>query len=122
MCTAVWRDRMNFIRDKSLEMNGYQANFNRLELGLFYFTHKVEGCYSTLVVEAKDFYDLNPGIQYSEKKNLTETCPRYCHTKENLEKCEAECECVFVRDLIHILQTIKHDGDEQHGSAPRLAI
>jgi hypothetical protein len=109
MCSTVWQNRDKFIKDKSLEINGYQANFSNLKMGFFYFTHKVDGCYSTMVVEAKEFYDLNSGVRYPLRKTLTEECPAYCLHKDNLEKCSAECECAFVRDLILILQTMKHE-------------
>ncbi len=112
MCGFVWCDRETFIHDISLDMNGYQVNFEKLELGLFYFTHKVEGCYSTLVVNAREFYDLNPASCYPQRKTLTEECPTHCLYQENLGKCSAQCECAYVRDLIQILQRMKHGEKE----------
>lgn len=112
MCGFVWRDRAAFIHDISLECNGYQVNFEKLELGLFYFTHRVEGCYSTLAVYAEDFYDLNPAGGYPQRKTLTEQCPAYCLDRENLKRCGAHCECAFVRDLIQILKKMKLEENE----------
>lgn len=114
MCAAVWQDRTAFIRDNSLELNGYQANFNNLELGLFYFTHKVEGCYTTMTVKAGEFYDLNPVIPLytgRSRKTFTEECPTHCLHKENLQLCSVQCDCAIVRDLIGVLQTMKSAGE-----------
>ncbi|MEE4243650.1 MAG: hypothetical protein V2I36_19475 [Desulfopila sp.] len=110
MCATVWHDRKSFIDDNSLVLNGYQAHFDRLELGLFYFTHKVEGCFSTMTVKAGHFYDLNPAIPHTGRKTLTEECPTHCLHKEDLELCSAQCECAFVRDLIGILQEMKSNS------------
>lgn len=107
MCKKVWQDRDVFLQDTSLEISGYQVDFESLEMGLFLFTHKVDGCFSTLSVKAKEFYDLNPGKQYSERRTLKDNCPTYCLFKDNLEECRAQCECAFVRDLLLILQKIK---------------
>ncbi len=107
MCKKEWLDRESFLLDNSLEINGYQVDFDSLEMGLFYFTHKIDGCFSTLSVRAKEFYDLNPGKKYSERRTLKEDCPTYCLYKDNLQQCRAQCECAFVRDLLLILQQIK---------------
>jgi len=42
MCSTEWETRDKFIDDQSLEIIGYQAYFENLEMGLFYFTHQKE--------------------------------------------------------------------------------
>ncbi len=112
MCKTEWSDRDTFLHDTSLEINGYQVDFDNLGMGLFYFTHKVENCFSTLSVKAMEFFDLNPGRRYSERKTLKEECPTYCLYQENLTQCKARCECAFVRDLLLILQQIKFSNSK----------
>ncbi len=107
MCEMVWQDRNIFLRDTSLEISGYQVDFDSLDMGLFLFTHKIDGCFSTLSVRAKEFYDLNPGKQYSQSRTLKDDCPTYCLYQDSLEECRAHCECAFVRDLLLIIQKIK---------------
>tara|TARA_Y100000589_G_C26822007_1_gene494263 strand:- start:98 stop:493 length:396 start_codon:yes stop_codon:yes gene_type:complete len=107
MCAAVWRDRDEFIVDNSLVINGYQTNFDYLEHGLFYFTHEVEGCFSTMAMKVKEFFGLNPQKKYTQRKTLTEHCPRHCLDKDNLQMCPAECEYAYVRDLLGTLQRLK---------------
>jgi hypothetical protein len=109
MCSAVWKSRNEFIGDCSLVINGYQANFDYLEHGLFYFTHEVDGCFSTMALKAKDFYDLSTQKKFTERKTFTDECPGHCLDKNNLEKCYTECECAFVRDLLSTLQRLKAD-------------
>lgn len=113
MCHAEWLDRMVFLRDASLEIIGYQANFDNLKLGLIYFTHRVDGCFSTMTIKAEEFFDLNPNKQYAIRKTLTEECPQYCLHIDNFEKCDAKCECAYVRDLLLIMQSIKRGAKDE---------
>lgn len=110
MCKVIWRSREEFLRDESLEINGYQVNFIDLDSGLFHFTHKTETCGTTMVVEVSHFIDLNPGKRYQTRKTGDEECPGYCLKKTQLASCVLPCECVFVRDLIQIIRDYK-DGD-----------
>ncbi len=104
MCSTEWVTRDEFLNDLSLEINGYGADFERLDWSLFYFTHKKEGCFSTMVVEAKDFLDLYSGKKYTERRTGLEDCPGYCLDKEQLNRCEALCECAFNREIINLIK------------------
>lgn len=110
MCSAVWKSRNEFIGDHSLVINGYQANFDYLEYGLFYFTHEVDGCFSTMALRAKEFYDLNPQKKFTERKTFTDECPRHCLDKNNLKKCFTECECAYVRELLCRIKRLKAES------------
>jgi hypothetical protein len=71
---------------------------------MFFFTHKKKGCFSTMVVEVSEFLNLYDGPRYREHKPGEEICPGYCHEKSNLERCDALCECAFVREITQILK------------------
>lgn len=107
MCAAEWRTREAFIEDSSLELNGYGADFEKLELSLFYFTHRKEGCYSTLTLEAKAFQSLYSGKKYSGRRTGEDDCPGYCFDKEQLNRCDAFCECAFNREILAIIKEKK---------------
>ncbi|WP_153306469.1 hypothetical protein [Desulfogranum japonicum] len=107
MCGTVWETRDTFIDDLSLEINGYGVDFQQLELGLFYFTHQAPGCGSTLTIYAKEFFDLYSGKKYEERRTGKKDCPSYCLQKEQLDRCEALCECAFNREIIHIIRERK---------------
>ncbi len=111
-CGEVWRCRSDFIKDNSLYLNGYMADFNVLEKGLFYFTHLVEGCRSTLVVHASHFLDLYSGTRYTEKNSGRDDCPGHCHNRGHLERCSAICEYAFVREVIQIILKLKKQPGE----------
>ena len=102
-CGEVWRDRAHFIKDTNLYFNGYMADFKTLERGLFYFTHLVEGCRSTLVVPTGHFMDLYTGKRYDTIYTGTDDCQGYCMDNQCLERCGSMCEYAFVRELIHII-------------------
>lgn len=104
MCSTIWWDREHFLNDKSLVMNGYQVNFNKLGEGLFYFTHNEASCFSTMAIAASEFFDLHHQSQRFERKTGSDECPGYCLKKEILERCETDCECAFVRDIIDTIR------------------
>ena len=104
MCSTKWLTRDDFLDDQSLEINGYGADFEKLEWSLFYFTHKVEGCFSTMALEAKDFLSLYKGEKYTDRRTGEEECSKHCLDKEQLNRCEAFCECAFNREIIQIIK------------------
>jgi hypothetical protein len=104
MCSKEWETRNQFLEDLSLELNGYEADFEKLEWGLFYFTHKAEGCCSTMTLKAEEFLSLYSGKKYSDRRTGMEGCPGYCLEKEQLDRCDAICECAFNREVIQIIK------------------
>lgn len=111
-CGEVWRCRDDFIKDTTLNFNGYMADFNVLEKGLFYFTHLVEGCRSTLVVPAGRFLDLYSGKRHTAMKHGQKECPGHCNDKGRLDRCDAMCEYAFVREVIQIILKMKKQPAE----------
>lgn len=109
MCGHIWRDIDEFIEDSSVVINGYKANLEYLESGLFYFTHEIEGCFTTMAIEARDFSSLNSQQKYTQRKTLMAECPRYCLDQENLLMCFNECECAHYRDLLGIIMRRKEN-------------
>lgn len=103
-CCQAWESRSDFIVDDQLELNGYKSDFEKLEYGLFFFTHKKPGCYSTMTINVMDFRDLYSGEIYQERKTGSEECPGYCLDSEQFSRCNALCECAYVREIIHILK------------------
>ena len=109
-CFTLWDSRDDFLSDSSLELNGYKADFQKLEYGLFFFTHKVDNCFSTMASEVKDFFDMYTGDTYPERKTLSEECPRYCVDEKQLSRCDALCECAFVREILAIIVERQKDN------------
>lgn len=99
-----------FLSDQSIELNGYKADFEKLDWGLFYFTHKIENCFSTMALKTKDFLSLYTGERYTEQRAGMEECPGYCLDEKQLNRCDAFCECAFNREIIQIINKRK-DGN-----------
>jgi len=119
MCNQKWQDRDSFLKDEELELNGYSADFEKLENGLFYFTHIIPDCRSTLALRAKVFIDLYKGIKFSESKIGSKECPGFCLERETLARCPAFCEFAFVREIIQIILKSykgKNENSEVHKS------
>jgi hypothetical protein len=104
-CGHTWDDRDQFLSDPGLTVTGYMADFRCLENGLFLFTHDIEGCGSTLSIFAAVFVDLYSGPRHQERKALTPECPRYCIDVSQTARCDAVCECAFVREVLHVAKT-----------------
>jgi hypothetical protein len=107
MCSTVWETRDQFLDDQSLELIGYKADFEHLEWGLFYFTHRKKGCFSTIALQAKEFLSLYSGKKYTERRTGKEECPGYCLEEKQLNRCDALCECAFNREVIQIIKERK---------------
>jgi len=103
-CGKSWSTRDDFLSDTDNRLIGYQANFQELELGLFYFNHESEGCHTTISFYAKTFSDLHDGPVFKENLKGVDSCPDYCVKKEEMRSCPLRCECAWVRDVIGIIQ------------------
>ena len=111
-CKKKWTSRSEYLADILLKLNGYQAAFDNLENGLLLFTHLCDGCKSTMSIGVSKFDDLYSGERFSENKALSEECPRYCIDEHNLERCDAKCECAFVREIIQHVKDYPKDSVE----------
>ena len=103
MCAFHWSNRADFLADKTLYYNGYQADFTDEERGLFYFTHETRGCGSTMTIEAVNFLPLYSGRRYDHSRKLSRECPRYCLESTNLQRCPNQCRHAFVREISEML-------------------
>ena len=106
-CKMVWATQNAFIRDQSLKMNGYMPNFKQLEDGIFFFTHDVENCLSTLAVEASLFLNLYDGPYYEVRMTRSEDCPGYCMDMGITNSCPIKCECAYVREIGKIIRNMQ---------------
>jgi hypothetical protein len=104
-CEEEWITRSEFIVDKTIQLIGYQAHFEELELGLLLFNHT--RCKSTLAVKAALFTDLYTGPVFSERKTGQKDCPGFCLEIKNLSPCYAQCECAYIRELFSIIENGK---------------
>lgn len=100
MCQFPWKDRDSFLTDPGIKLVGYQVNFLDLETGLFLFNHS---CGTTLGIEAERFQDLYDGPIFFEPATGTDACPGHCLRGKELLPCPAECECAYVREVLHII-------------------
>ena len=107
-CSKAWPDRSDFLMDGDLFLNGYQVNFEDLELGWLLFTHLLPVCNSTIAVPVHQFSDLCEGTIYSERKTGSEECPGYCQEVDNLSPCKNQCECAFVREILQVIKERKY--------------
>lgn len=110
MCYYKWDTQEEFITDSSLRIDGYMADFEVLDASLFYFTHMRPECGSTFTMEAQVFLNLYNGEKYVERRTGEEECPAYCQDKENLNRCDALCECAFNREIIQIIKKRQSEG------------
>ena len=109
-CGGEWENRNAFLSDPQLEVAGYQANFQQLEMGLFLFSHMAPDCGTTLAVRSGEFTDLYHGTIWQERRTGAADCPGYCLHKTELRACAAKCECAYVREVIEIVRTWPKQG------------
>ena len=114
MCEKAWVDRYDFLSDPEAKIIGYQVNFGDLQLGYFLFNHLA--CQTTLAIHAAQFIDLYQGPIYTHPKTGTPDCAGHCLHKDDLEPCEAQCECAYVRKIIQIICNWPASQDHTAGS------
>lgn len=114
MCMKAWENRDAFLDDASLELNGYDTDFDQLEFGLLYFTHRVAGCFSTMALEVREFFGLYPGERYLESRKGGEDCTGRCLDRTNFELCPAHCRFAFVREIVQIIR-IRQNHSQDSG-------
>ncbi|MCG8606186.1 PorT family protein, partial [bacterium] len=62
-----------FLEDPNIALIGYQAHFEELKEGLFYFNHH---CHATLALPVKAFENLSPGTKFTGNQRGGAECPR----------------------------------------------
>jgi hypothetical protein len=97
MCAHPWATRDDLLADPEVTLVGYQAFWEDLEMGLLMFNHT---CGTTLAVEVARFTDLYDGPTFSVRATGTKACPGLCLHRENLNRCPAQCECAYIRELL----------------------
>lgn len=112
MCAKHWASRDAFLDDPTIDFNGYQANFGIMDQGLFYFTHQTDECGSTMVIKAEAFLSLYTGPRYSEDKQLSKECPRFCLDRKQLQRCQAHCRYAFIREVAQIITNRSNKPDK----------
>lgn len=103
MCDKHWRSREAFLDDPDLVFNGYQANFRKIDEGLFYFTHATVQCGSTMALDSRLFLSLYSGDRYSGIRMYSKECRGYCLNRHELRRCEAHCAYAYVREVSQII-------------------
>ncbi len=103
-CSHVWSGREDFVADHEVSIEGYQADLDDLDNGLFYFTHSGCGCGGVIVLKAELFTDLYSGRRHPEPKTGSDECPGFCLRQECLDPCGAHCSCGYVREIIQMLK------------------
>lgn len=104
-CKKIWESREKFLLDPTIELSGYQPNFNQLEAGSFLFKHSL--CEEEISLEVAEFSDLYHGPVFQKPLTGTGSCPSYCLYKDNLKGCKEICECAYVRSVMQIIRHYK---------------
>ncbi len=108
MCGKRWQCRDSFLDDATLNFNGYQPDFGTIKEGIFYFTHEMGHCGSTMAIKAEAFITLFKGKRYPESKKLSQECTEKCLNRKSLDRCPAHCLYAFVREVSQIIKDRSH--------------
>jgi hypothetical protein len=99
-CGFTWNKRDDFLKDNDVELIGYDANFEALELGNLLFSHR---CGTVIPLHVDGFRDLYNGPIYRERKTGSAECMGYCKRRDELRPCPVKCECAWVRELVQVI-------------------
>ena len=99
VCGQSWSTREHFLKDAEIELIGYQPDFDELADGTLMFNHVAFGCGTTLELEIGDFEDLVAARRHGRRLDGTEECHGHCLRIRNLERCEAQCDNAWARQV-----------------------
>lgn len=102
MCGERWPSREAFLSDPGVALVGYQVDFRNLLEGLLLFNHR---CKTTLSISVRTFRDLYSGPVFAARAEGTDDCPGYCLHTDVLDRCPAQCECAYVRDILQRIRS-----------------
>ena len=102
-CKKEWKSQNDFLEDPQAQLIGYKADFEKLEYGMLFFNHTIESCGSTITIEILAFMNLYNGKKYPERRTNEIDCPGYCNNIDQLNRCDALCECAYYREITNII-------------------
>ncbi|MBZ0263601.1 hypothetical protein K8I28_02950 [bacterium] len=105
MCGTRWQHLADFVTDRDLVVNGYQASFSDSVEGLFVVTHDCENCGTTIAIKAGKFKELYGGPDYSEFKFDSSDCEGHCLDENDFGTCSQECGMRWVRVVLQVLKS-----------------
>lgn len=112
-CKHKWGTREELLSDPYMRLVGYQVNYIDLEAGLFLFNHDVDGCGTSLAIDAGLFTDMYHGEIFEDHtKENVENCPGYCEERRFLGPCSEKCECSYIRKVLSKVEQWPKDESE----------
>ena len=106
-CAYTWKDIEDFLKDPTICLVGFQANFDETEPGLYLFNHiSVENpCDTTLSVNVDTFFSLYKGTMFKDLKFKSPECEGRCTRVEDLARCPVECKNAVAREIMQVFST-----------------
>ena len=106
LCAHRWETVSDLIRDDNLIVNGYQPSFSKNREGLFLLTHVVEGCGTTIALQAGSLLQLYGGSKVSKQSvAYTGHCSGNCQIYGEMVECSSHCPMRWAHDIIEILKS-----------------
>ncbi len=104
-CHEKWKELTDFVSDPFLELMGQQPNLESPLEGHFVFNHNKGACFSTLLVQVKEFLYLSSDIlAISKFISQSPNCKGFCQTPGTLESCsDSHCKAKQVKKILTII-------------------
>lgn len=101
-CKTEWLEFVAFLADHELVFTGYQANPANPPNGVFLFTHRHDGCNTTLAIQVNAFrIKMMHGRELKPFTPDDEGCEHHCLDVKNLMVCgNQKCHGSVIRQLI----------------------
>jgi len=115
-CGKSWPDRGGFLSDPQVFLSGCQMEIEQPPASCFLFDHRAPGCGTTIAIRVSEFDELYDGPRHKVKWGLSAKCPGMCHDPVNLEPCDKECACAYVRQILQTVRGLVAAGGGRAGS------
>lgn len=118
-CKAPWPTRAGFLADPDVRLIRYRTVFSDLLAGVFLFQHRCEGL---VTIHASEFADLYDGPIFETRQTGGTKCPGYCLHVEELRPCPVQCQCAFLREIVHLIHNWPKRAEINDTTAIRLGL
>lgn len=104
-CHEKWKDITDFLADPFLELMGQQPNLESPLEGHFVFNHNKGNCFSTLLIQVKEFLYMSSDIvAISKFIPQSKDCLGHCKIPGTFEDCpNIHCKAKQVRKILTII-------------------
>lgn len=103
MCGKKWISLHEFLNDQNLKCNGFHPATDIYDFDLYYFTHLVEGCGTTMGMLSGSFFSLYNFEPFEQKVHGMGDCNTCSFSDLKFQRCAITCEHMIHTEIAKVV-------------------